>query len=132
MTDTHTLGDLQLAIMRVLWQRREAAVAEVHEALLEERGLAPTTIATMLKKMEDKGVVAHRSEGRRYLYHPTISEAQVRRSMVGELTERLFLGDAAALVSHLLSEHEIDADELTELRRLVDEAEAREATEDAP
>lgn len=123
MTDTHTLGDLQLAIMRVLWQRREAPVAEVHEALLEERGLAPTTIATMLKKMEDKGVVAHRSEGRRYIYRPTISEAQVRRSMVGELTERLFLGDATALVSHLLSEHDIDADELAEVRRLVDGAE---------
>ena len=123
MTDTHTLGDLQLAIMRILWQRREAPVAEVHEALLEERGLAPTTIATMLKKMEDKGVVAHRSEGRRYIYRPTISEAQVRRSMVGELTERLFLGDATALVSHLLSEHDIDADELAEVRRLVDGAE---------
>ena len=94
--------------MRVLWQRDEAAVADVHEALLDERGLAPTTIATMLKKMEDKGVVAHRSEGRRFLYRPTVSEGAVRRSMVGELTERLFLGDAAALVSHLLAEHEID------------------------
>ena len=117
MTDTHTLGDLQLAIMRVLWQRREAPVAEVHEALLPERGLAPTTIATMLKKMEDKGVVAHRSEGRRYIYRPTISETQVRRSMVGELTERLFLGDATALVSHLLSEHDIDADRAEQLQR---------------
>lgn len=124
MNDTHTLGDLQLAIMRVLWQRREAPVTEVHEALLEERGLAPTTIATMLKKMEDKGVVAHRSEGRRYIYRPTISETQVRRSMVGELTQRLFLGDPTALVSHLLSEHDIDAGELAELRKIVDAAEA--------
>lgn len=124
MNDTHTLGDLQLAIMRVLWQRREAPVTEVHEALLEERGLAPTTIATMLKKMEDKGVVAHRSEGRRYIYRPTITETQVRRSMVGELTQRLFLGDPTALVSHLLSEHDIDAGELAELRKIVDAAEA--------
>lgn len=125
--DTHTLGDLQLAIMRVLWRHGEAAVAEVHEALLAERGLAPTTIATMLKKMEDKGVVAHRAEGRRYLYRPTVSEPQVRRSMVGELTERLFLGDTAALVSHLLAEHEIDPDELAELRRLLDERQAPDA-----
>jgi len=130
MTDTHTLGDLQFAIMRVLWQRREAPVAEVHEALLEERGLAPTTIATMLKKMEDKGVVAHRSEGRRYIYRPTISETQVRRSMVGELTQRLFLGDPTALVSHLLEEHEIDAGELDELRRLVTEADRRRSADD--
>ena len=127
MSDTHTLGDLQLAIMRVLWRRGEASASEVHEALLDERGLAPTTIATMLKKMEDKGVVDHRSEGRRFLFRPTVSEDAVRRSMVGELTERLFLGDTAALVSHLLEEH-VEADELAELRRLI----ARRETQDEP
>ena len=52
MTSKHTLGDLQLAIMRVLWSQGEATVADVHRALLEERGLAPTTIATMLVKMD--------------------------------------------------------------------------------
>ncbi len=119
MTETFTLGDLQLAIMRVLWDRGEAAVSDVHEALVEERGLAPTTIATMLTKMERKGVVEHRSEGRRFLYRPTVSEPLVRRSMVDELTDRLFRGDAAALVSHLLAEHDIDSDELAQLRTLI-------------
>ena len=124
---THTLGDLQLAIMRVLWQRGEAAAAEVHEALLAERCLAPTTIATMLTKMERKGVVDHRAEGRRFVYRPTVSEPQVRRSMVGELTERLFGGDRVALVSHLLAEHDLDAAELDELRRLTDRVAAAPA-----
>jgi len=119
---TH-LGDLQLAIMRVLWSRGEAAAAEVHSALEEERGLAPTTIATMLRKMEDKGVVSHRTEGRRFIYRPTVSEPEVRRSMVGELTERLFRGDPAALVSHLIAEHEIDPDELAALQELLAEKE---------
>lgn len=127
MTSRHTLGDLQLAIMRVLWMQGEATVADVHRALLGERGLAPTTIATMLVKMEKKGVVAHRPEGRRYVYSPTITEADVRRTMVGELTDRLFAGDTAALVSHLLDEHQTGAEELTELKRLVAEAEARGA-----
>jgi len=112
-----TLGDLQHAIMSVLWVRGEATTADVHQALLEERGLAFTTIATMLRKMEDKGIVAHRSEGRQFVYHPTVSEDQVRRSMVGELVERLFGGDPKALVAHLVSENEIDAGELDELRR---------------
>jgi len=49
-----TLGDLQHAIMAVLWKRGEATVAEVHGALREERGLAPTTIATMLRKMRTR------------------------------------------------------------------------------
>src|SRR5262245_63775776 len=119
METSHHLGDLQLAIMRVLWNRGEATVAEVHEALEPERGLALTTIATMLAKMEKKGVVDHRAEGRRFLYRPTVSEGQVRRSMVSDLTSQLFRGDVFALVNHLLSEHEIDARELDQLRDLI-------------
>jgi predicted transcriptional regulator len=115
----HTLGDLQHAIMKVLWERGEATSAEVHEALLAERGLAFTTIATMLRKMEDKGVVRHRAEGRQFVYGATVSATQVRRSMVTELIERLFEGDAKALVAHLVSEREIDAADLQELRRRV-------------
>ena len=114
------LGDLQLAIMRVLWTEGEASAADVHRALWEERGLAPTTIATMLVKMERKGVVTHRSEGRRYVYRATVTESEVTRSMVGQLADRLFQGDVHALVSHLLAEHEIDADELAELRELIE------------
>ena len=114
------LGDLQLAIMRVLWDGREASASEVHRALWDERGLAPTTIATMLVKMEKKGVVTHRAEGRRYLYRPLVSEAEVTRSMVGQLAERLFAGDVTALVSHLLSEHEIDDNELGDLKALIE------------
>lgn len=121
----HTLGELQHAIMAVLWERGEAATAEVHEAL-QGRGLAPTTIATMLRKMEDKGVVAHRAVGRQFLYRPVVSEDQVRRSMVGELVERLFAGDPTALVAHLVSEHEIDAQELRELRRRLGRKRGRE------
>lgn len=124
MSDKHRLGDLQIAIMREIWRRGEASVADVHASLEEERGLAPTTIATMLKKMEAKGVVTHRTEGRRFIYRPTVSEADVRRTMVGDLTERLFRGEVTALVSHLLAEHEIDPDELARLEALL--AESRE------
>ena len=119
MDESHHLGDLQLAIMRILWTRDEATVADVHEALEPERGLALTTIATMLAKLEKKGVVDHRAEGRRYIFRPTVSEGQVRRSMVSDLTSQLFRGDALALVNHLLSEHEIDAQELDQLRELI-------------
>ena len=117
------LGDLQLAIMRVLWGSAEASASDVHRALWDERGLAPTTIATMLVKMEKKGVVTHRSEGRRYVYRATVSETEVTQSMVGQLAERLFQGDVHALVSHLLSEHEIDPTELAELKDLIEQKE---------
>ncbi len=119
---TEHLGKLQLAIMRVLWGRGECTVAEVHRTLLPSHGLAPTTIATMLKKMEGKGVVTHRSEGRRFIYRPTVSQDAVTRSMVADLKERLFGGSAAALVSHLLQSHEVDDDELASLRQQIDQA----------
>jgi BlaI family transcriptional regulator, penicillinase repressor len=120
------LGDLQLAIMRELWARGEATVADVHQALLDQRGLAPTTIATMLKKMEAKGVVRHRAEGRRFIYQPAVSQEAVTRSMVGDLTERLFDGRPAELVAHLIEEYDLDRDQLAELTRLIADAEAKE------
>ena len=121
----HTLGELQHAIMQVLWTRNEATVAEVHAALVDERGLAPTTIATMLRKMEDKGVVAHRVENRHFVYRPTVSEDLIRSSMVGELLDRLFAGDPAALVSHLVADRDIDEAEIERLRAMLDDAETR-------
>ena len=121
----HTLGELQHAIMRVLWARDEATVAKVHEALFDERGLAPTTIATMLRKMEDKGVVAHRVEDRHFVYQATVSEDAVKSTMVSELLDRLFAGDPAALVSHLVADHDIDGGEVEQLRTLLENAETR-------
>lgn len=131
MSRTYQLGDLQLAIMRVLWSESEASASGVHRALWEERGLAPTTIATMLRKMEDRGLVRHRTEGRKFIYRPAVSEENVRSSMVGQLSDRLFRGNVAAFASYLISEGAIDAEELAELRRLVAEksGDEREETE---
>lgn len=126
MADPHKLGDLQHAILRVLWERREATVVEVLEALSDERDRALTTIATMLTKMEKRGLVAHRSEGRQFVFRALVSESQVRRSMVAELTSRLFGGDTTALVSHLLEEQEIDEREIERLRGLIAEQTRRE------
>jgi len=126
MAKKHRVGDLQLAILRRLWERREASATDVHADLLAERGLAPTTIATMLKKMEAKGIARHRVEGRRYLYRATVSEREVTKTMVSEVKDRLFQGDAVALVSHLLAEHDVDAREIEELKALIEEHESKE------
>ena len=121
MPRSHHLADLQYAIMRVLWKEGEASVARVHETLGPDRRRALTTIATMLAKMEKKGVVAHRAAGRQFVYRARVSEAAVRRSMVGELKRRLFRGDAAALVSHLLTEEEVDPDEIERIQAMIAE-----------
>jgi len=125
---THHLGDLQYAIMRVLWDEGEATVARVQERLSsgDERDRALTTIATMLTKMEKKGVVTHTSVGRQFVYRACIEEKDVHRSMVAELTQRLFQGDFGALVSHLLTEQEIDKKELERLKGLIAEKGGKE------
>ncbi len=123
MDDTLDLTELQLAVMRVLWDRREAPVADVHEVLHRERGLALTTIATLLTRLEKAGLVARRPHGRHFVYRPLVSEEEVRRSMVSGLAERLFHGDVAALVSHLLREREIAPDDLARVRRLIEDRE---------
>jgi BlaI family penicillinase repressor len=119
MERSHHLGELQHAIMRVLWDAGEATVTEVHAALSADRHRAPTTSATMLTKMEKKGVVDHRLEGRQFVYHPTVSEEAVTRTMVADLTKQLFEGDVTALVSHLITKQEIDPKELGRLRRMI-------------
>lgn len=125
MTEQHQLTDLQVAIMRVLWDRREATVSDIHEALLAERGLAPTTVATLLSRLEKRGIVKHRSASRQYVYYPAVTESEVRRSMVSDLAERLFDGDVAELVSHLLSEREMSAGDLEKVKELIASHEAR-------
>jgi len=128
--ERHRLTDLQLDVMRVLWERGEATAADVHEELLPGRGLAPTTVATLLRRLEKRGVVGHHSEGRQYVYKPLVTERQVRRSMVGELTERLFDGDATELISYLVSAGEIGPGDLERLRRLVEEKEREDEVGD--
>ena len=113
------LSEAQLAVMRAVWQAGEATVAEVHEAL-SERGLAPTTVATMLGRLEKRGLLSHRTEGRQYVYRATVAEDELRTHMVEELTDRVFAGDVAALVSQLLAEHEIDPGDLARVRRIID------------
>jgi BlaI family penicillinase repressor len=122
MAETHDLTDLQLDVLRALWERGEASVAEVTEALRATRALAPTTIATLLSRLERKGVVGHRTDGRTYIYRAEISERDVRKTMLSRITS-LFEGDVAALMSQLLAERDISAREIARVRKLLQERE---------
>lgn len=118
-TKIHRLGDLQLKIMQVLWDRREATVTEVHQNLESGAQLAYTTVATMLRKMEARGLVNHRSEGRSFVYFAIVEADAVTRSMANHLVDRLFEGSLTDAVSHLLSTRDVSRDELVQLERLI-------------
>lgn len=117
------LSELQAAVVSILWKRDEATVAEVRDAL-ENRDLATTTVATVLKRLLDADVVERRKEGREYVYRASVSRSDVRSSMVGDVVDWLFGGDTEALVSHLVRESEIDPDDLDRLRNRLDDADA--------
>jgi BlaI family penicillinase repressor len=123
---SYSLTELQLAIMTVLWERGEAGVVEIHDVLRTQRRLAQSTVATLLARMEDKGVVTHRAEGRQFIYRANASAEDVRHSVVNEfaqMTERLFSGDVASLVSKLLSSRDVAADDLARVREIIDKKE---------
>jgi predicted transcriptional regulator len=117
------LTDLQLAIVRLLWANSECTVVDVQEGLMPDRPLAQTTVATLLTRLEKRGLVSHRVSGRQFIYKAEVTEPEVRRSMVGELTDSLFAGRPAALISHLIAERKLGAAELGEVKRLIAEAE---------
>ena len=115
----HRLGDLQLRILKVLWDKHEATVATVLENLEGASNLAYTTIATMLRKKETRGLVSHRAEGRSYMYSARVASNDVSRSMTDHLLDRLFEGSLVDAVNHLLTEREVSSGELEALERLI-------------
>ncbi len=112
------LGPLQLKIMQVLWKVGSADVTRVREELRGE-SLAYTTVATMLRKMEERGLVRHSEEGRRFIYAPAVGEAEITRSMSNDLIDRLFEGSLAETVKHLLHSRDVSAEELDELEAMI-------------
>jgi len=115
------ITDLQLDILRVLWEREEATVAEVHGALPSHRDLASSTVATLLARLEKRELISHRTAGRRHVYRALISEDQVRRSVLDTVTEGVFGGDVAAIMSHLLDPRSVRPGDLDRVRQLLDE-----------
>ena len=116
----------QLAVLRVLWERSEATVTDVQQALHSGRPLAATTIATLLSRLERRGIVAYRTEGRQYVYRAVLTERDARQHALVEVTEGLFEGDIATLVSQLLSSHELRSGDLAKVKALI-EAKEHEA-----
>jgi len=112
------LTALQLAVMQVLWSRDEASVTDVQGAMTGRR-LALTTVATMLVRLEQRGLVSHRAEGRQYLYRSRVSPADVRETVTRELLRNLFDGDVTAFVTQLLDSRKLTREEVADLQRLV-------------
>ena len=112
--------DAELSILRVLWERGPSTVRQVHEVLSRERPAAYTTALKLLQIMTDKGLVRRDETDRSHIYHPRLTEDQTQRQLVRDLLDRAFGGSSSKLVLQALATKRASAEELAEIRRLLD------------
>ena len=114
--------DAELEILRVLWDRDEATVREVHEAISKNRPAGYTTVLKLLQIMTDKGLVRRDESERAHVYRARLARRDTERQLVDDLLERAFGGSASRLVMQALAGRPASAEEIAEIRRMLDEA----------
>jgi BlaI family transcriptional regulator, penicillinase repressor len=126
MASTPRLGKVQLQIMRLLWERKQATAREITDELARTQSIAHSTVQTLLRKMELKGAVTHDIVDRTFVFHPLYRQEDVTDTALRDLLSRLFDGSVYGMVSHLLKSEDVSSEELARLRRLIDEEEQRQ------
>lgn len=116
------LGRLEMQIMNVVWERESATVHDVKDALGKGRKPAYSTILTMMRKLEAKGYLDHDVDNRTYVYRPTISQNVARKSILGDIIDRLFEGSPTLLLNSLVEQNQVSREELNQLQELIKEA----------
>lgn len=110
------LTDAEHRIITVLWDRGEASVRDVTEALQAEHDLAYTTVLTTIRIMTDKGYVAFRKEGRAHVYRAVLSRTGAQRQAIGSLVSSLFDGSPQSLAQHLIEDEKLTLEDIEALR----------------
>jgi predicted transcriptional regulator len=117
-----TIPDSELDVLKVLWEKRQATVREVLDTLRSAgREWSYATVATLLDRLETKGVVASDRSDLAFVYRPTISADEVQQKRVKNLVEKLYQGEPGLLVLHLLKSHPLDKGQADQVRALLDE-----------
>ena len=113
----------ELEILHVLWSRGASTVREVHDALSEKKEMGYTTVLKLLQIMTTKGTVRRNETQRAHVYEACLPAEQTKRQIAGDMLQRVFEGSASQLMVHALAGSKASAEEIEELRRLLDEYE---------
>ena len=116
--------DSELEILNALWASGPATVREVHEAL-SNKGTGYTTVLKQMQMMVDKGLLTRSERFRSHVYQVSVPREETQQQLAGSLLERAFGGSARNLVLGALSAQRVSAEELAEIRKLLDEVENR-------
>jgi BlaI family transcriptional regulator, penicillinase repressor len=114
------LGKLQKAVMEIVWELGEATVNQVRDKLGRRKPLAYTTVLTVMQKLDKSGWLAHREEGRAYVYRPTKTRDEAGRSSLKQFIDRICGGDPLAMFQHLLDDQDLSSEDLAALRKMID------------
>ena len=120
--------DAELEILKVFWRRGPSTVREVFETLGESKTTGYTTVLKTMQIMADKGLVVRDESERAHRYEPAAPEDETQRRLVGDLLRKAFDGSAKKLVMQALSTERASAEELSEIRRMLDELEGKGRT----
>jgi BlaI family transcriptional regulator, penicillinase repressor len=115
--------DAELAILRVLWERGPSTVREVHDEMSSTHDTGYTTVLKILQIMTDKGLVVRDESQRAHVYATRESEQRTQRQLIGDLIERAFGGSPTKLVMQALSATKASAEELTQIRAMLEKME---------
>lgn len=105
--------------LRLVWELKKATVQQVYDALPENRKVTYVTVATLLRRLEDKGYIKHRIQGKAFAYIPAVKKEDVINRTIGDLVQRLFGGNPVPLMQHLAMHTEISDEDIEKLRELV-------------
>lgn len=118
-------NDVELDILRVVWKLKKCTVRQVHEALQSSRQSGYTTTLKMMQVMCEKGLLQRDDTQRPQVYSPAVPEEQTQRQIVGDLIRKVFGGSTRKLVMHAVQSDSISQDEISEIRKLLDQLEER-------
>ncbi len=113
------LTDVELELMTILWRLEHGSVAAVREALPPGRRLAYTSVSTVLRILEKKGLVRARKAGRGHIYAPTIEKERYEARALDHVIGRVFEGAPVALVRRLVESDAMTAEDLEEIRSIL-------------
>ena len=113
--------ELELEILKILWEDSPLPVREVRTRLESDAGrrLAHSSVITMLNIMHRKGYLRRKKDGKAFLFSPKVARSNVVGRMMGDMLARLFDGSSSAMALNLIESADLDADELGELRKLI-------------
>ncbi len=112
---------MQIRILQVLWKNGRMTAREITDKINESGKIAHTTVQTLLKRMEKKGIVGYDVDNRTFIYYPLVHEEDVKEMTVDEVVNAVFSGSADGLISYLIKKEPLSPDTILELRKYIDE-----------